>query len=249
MGLAFVQYNKARKFNVPPITKDLAEDFGIQIGDGYIKGQNSRYTILVSGHITEDKHYLVNYVKPLKEKLYNVSVKVYRAPLAGTLVLKIDNKELFKFYIEKGLKESPKINIKIPNFITENKKLQIACLRGLMDTDGSLCFNKGDHKTYSNPVLHFSTKSKVLARQVCKILDNFEFSYYVQFDRRFFDKRTKKYYVENDIYVQGKKSIENWVKIVGSHNISQFSRYLVYKKLGFCPPHTTLAERLKILKW
>ena len=227
---------------------DLAEDFGIQIGDGYIKRQTNGYTIVVSGHRSEDEHYLVSFVKPLKEKLYNVKVKVYEAQAAGTLILKIDNKNLYKFYIASGLKESPKINIEIPKFIIKSKKLQIACLRGLMDTDGSLSFIKGDRKQHSYPTIHFATKSRPLAKQVCRILDNLKFTYFVQFDAKHYHSKANRYYIETDIYIYGKENLDRWMKIVGFHNIVQITRYLVYKKLGYCPPKTTLVQRLKILK-
>jgi len=253
MNLGFEQFERARKIRIPPICEELAEDIGIQIGDGSLgywgNGKGGRSFIAnVYGNITEDEIYLMTCVKTLKEKLFGVHVSYRRDRTAGTFVLTIYSKNLICFYKNLGFPIGPKINIKIPDFIFINKKLQIACLRGLMDTDGSLAFRKGDYSNYSFPIVKFSSKSKNLCVQVCRILDNLKLSYTVQFNIKQYDKRTKRIYIKNEICIQGKKNLEKWMKIVGFHNIAQITKYLVYKKLGYCLPRTTLQKRLDILK-
>ena len=252
MKLNFKQFEKARKIKIPSICEDLSEDIGIQIGDGsiwYRKNNKDKgsYRIGVYGDMSEDKHYLLNFVKPLKERLYRIKVYTYKNNTAGTSSLIIYSKNLVYFYKFLGLPIGPKVNIKIPKFIFSDKKLEIACLRGLMDTDGSLAFCKGRHRKYSNPVIHFTTKSKPLARQASEILENLEFTCSIDFDSKQFDKRTNKTYIKNNIYISGKKNLEKWMSIIGFSNVARTSRYLVYKKIGYCPPNTTLQERLEIL--
>lgn len=252
MKLNFIQFDNARKIRIPSVDEELAEDIGIQLEDGSVgywkngKGKGS-YKIQVYGDITEDKHYLLNFVKPLKERLYRIKVFTNENNVAGTLFITIYSKNLVYFYKYLGFPIGPKYNIKIPKFVFLNKRLEIACLRGLMDADGSLAFCKGDHRKYSNPVIHFTTKSKPLARQACKILEDLEFTYSIDFDNRQHDKRTNKTYVKNNIYISGKRSLEKWMNVIGFNNIARISRYFVYKKLGFCPPHTNLKQRLNIL--
>jgi intein/homing endonuclease len=249
----FEQFERAKNIKIPSICEELAEDIGIQIGDGSIgywknsKGGKS-HIVETYGNLTEDEIYLIKFVKPLKEKLYGVHVSHHKNKSAGTIINRTYSKNLVFFYKNLGLPIGKKIDIKIPRFILENKELQIACLRGLMDTDGSLSFSKGSHKCYSNPTIHFTTKSKSLTEQVCKILTKMGFSYTAEFDSKQHDYRTNKIYIKNNIYISGKKNLEKWMKIVGFNNIVQMSRYHVYKKLGYCLPKTTLQQRLEILE-
>ena len=50
------------------------------------------------------------------------------------------------------------------------------------------------------------------------------------------------------IWIAGNKMLEKWMEDVGIKNTSKFSRYLVWKKYGFCPPNTTFEQRRNILK-
>ena len=55
---------------------------------------------------------------------------------------------------------------------------------------------------------------------------------------------------EKDCYlisVRGIERIENWMNKIGFNNPAQFSRYLVWKKFGFCPPKSTIEQRQLIL--
>ena len=253
MRLNFVQFDNAKKIKIPSLCEDLAEDIGIQIGDGSVEyRKNNRgkgsYKVGVYGDINEDRHYLLNFVKSLKERLYGIRVYVYKSVPAGTIFLTIYSKNLVYFYKHLEFPVGPKLGVKIPPFIFSDKRLEIACLRGLMDTDGSLAFCKGSYRNYSNPVIHFTTKSKLLAIQTVKILDDLGFSSSKDFDSKQYDRRTNKTYIKNNIYVSGKKNLENWMSLIGFNNIARTTRYLVYKKLGFCPPKTTLKQRLKLLK-
>jgi hypothetical protein len=251
--LKFNQLKRAKKIKIPTVSEELAEDIGIQIGDGSIgywknsKGGRS-FIIEVCGNMIEEEKYLITQVKQLKKRLYGVHVSCHKNNSAGTITIRVYSKNLVFFYKNLGFPIGQKDNISIPKFVFSDKKFQISCLRGLIDTDGSLSFNKGSHKNHSNPVIHFTTKSKPLAKQVCKILDNLKFNYTINFDSKQYDKRTNKTYIKNNIYISGKKNLEKWMKTVGFHNIAQFSKYLVYKKIGYCPPHTNLQQRFKILE-
>lgn len=253
MNFNFEQFERAKNIKIPSVCEELAEDIGIQIGDGSNgiwkrgKGENN-YIVEVYGNLIEDEIYLTKFVKPLKESLYGVHVSKHKNKSAGTIIDRIYSKNLVFFYKSLGLPIGKKVDLKIPRFILENRELQIACLRGLMDTDGTLSFRKGDYKNYSFPIVKFSSNSRKLSLQVCKILDNLEIPFSAQFNIQQYDKRTKKIYVKSEVCIQGKKNLEKWMRIVGFNNITQHSKYLVYKKLGYCQSHTTLNQRLNILK-
>jgi len=53
----------------------------------------------------------------------------------------------------------------------------------------------------------------------------------------------RKYYIS----ISGVDGLEKWMNLIGIKNPVKLSRYLVWKKFGFCPPHTTLQQRKDIL--
>ena len=48
--------------------------------------------------------------------------------------------------------------------------------------------------------------------------------------------------------LSGVKRLNEWMNLIGIKNPVKLTRYFVWKKFGFCPPHTTLKEREDILK-
>ena len=47
--------------------------------------------------------------------------------------------------------------------------------------------------------------------------------------------------------MKGIKNLEKWMNEIGFSNFGKFSRYLIWKKFGFCPTNISLSERVKIL--
>jgi len=127
----------------------LAEFYGIMLGDGNsykTSFYNSRtdkrgvYVIRVVGHSKLDIDYLIDYVKPLIEKLFEVNVKVRKHNVRNFITLDAYGKQLVDFLELKGFSSGNKIKnkLKIPKWIKENKNYLKVCLRGLYDTDGSV---------------------------------------------------------------------------------------------------------------
>lgn len=57
------------------------------------------------------------------------------------------------------------------------------------------------------------------------------------------------FYRSNKFKVQlnGVSKLENWVEKIGFSNPSRSSRYHVWKVQNYCPPSTTLHDRLEML--
>ena len=49
------------------------------------------------------------------------------------------------------------------------------------------------------------------------------------------------------IEMKGKKALEKWASTIKFNNPVQQTRYEIFKKHGFVPPKTTLAQRKQIL--
>jgi len=129
----------------------LAELIGIILGDGHIEERikdNARcYAVKIAGHIERDYNYLSSYVSNLIESIYHEKPSIYKDANYGVMWTVIHGKEIVKDLLNKGLKSGNKKrnNQGIPKWIKENKAYLKVCLRGLIDTDGSVhCISKNN---------------------------------------------------------------------------------------------------------
>jgi hypothetical protein len=225
-------------------TNELAEIVGIHIGDGHVSKFSSNYQVQISSNLHEDKYYMDNVVAALWKRTFNV-VPSKRV---------IDNEYRFIWYSRAiysfltgslGLPSGNKQSIKIPDFIVENNSFLRSALRGIFDTDFSLSF-KNKWKQHRYPVMMMRSSSKKLIPQLKMALEELGLKpsmqkNVVKHDKRFGDR------TYNEIYLNGKKNIRLWWKEIGSKNPRMITRYKVWDKFGFCPPNTTLEQRLAML--
>lgn len=132
-----------QKTRHPSESKELAELIGIILGDGNIhihKKSNNSYMLRIVGDSEKDKEYLLNYVKPLCENLFQLKCKIHKHNKFKELFLIVNSKQVVEFLISKGLVSGNKIanKVRVPKWIKNNDEYYAACIRGLMDTDGSI---------------------------------------------------------------------------------------------------------------
>jgi len=121
---------------------ELAELIGIILGDGSIWTRSGGYYYLViCGDSEKDKDYLLNYVKPLFENLFNKKMYSRTHKTNKELFITIGNKDVVHTLNHFGLPSGNKKinNVKIPSWIFKSEEYLKACIRGLIDTDGSVC--------------------------------------------------------------------------------------------------------------
>jgi len=202
--------------NVPiPIKKadyseTLAEFVGIVIGDGGI----TKNQITITLHYKDDKEY-GKFVTKLIKNLFDVHVgECHRQ---NTINYNVSRVELVKFSTEKlGLKRGNKIKqqVDIPKWIKRNEQYAIACVRGLVDTDGCI-FNhkyKVKGKWYSYKKLAFASRSKPLRESVFNILKN--------------NGLNPRLTQDKDVRLDSIKDMKRYFKIFNSHNPKHLKRYL-----------------------
>ncbi len=129
----------------PPKNADLAELIGVILGDGnlgyYKKGKKiGTYALKIGGHILEDRKYLEIYVASLIRKLFNTKPRFFIQRNGPEFFVVIYSKKIIGFLEAMGLKTGNKKvnNVGIPKWIMSNKQFTVRCLRGLIDTDGSI---------------------------------------------------------------------------------------------------------------
>ena len=153
----------------PKPSSNLAELFGILIGDGGL----TKYQMTITLNGDTDKRYSI-FVISLLKNLFEIDPKVYTVKNSKAINIVISRSNLVDFLVERGLKRGHKINqnVIIPDWILKSKDYKIPCLRGMVDTDGSVVHEthqiKG--KEYVYPRLNFTSASPLLVQQTIKIL-------------------------------------------------------------------------------
>lgn len=195
----------------PGFSTKLAEFVGIVLGDGGI----SRRQIAITLHREDDKEY-IQYVKNMILKLFEVSPSIVpvRHFVADNIV--ISRTELVDYCVNTlGLKIGNKVRqqIRVPKWVVNNDEYLCACVRGLIDTDGSVfthryCVN---NREYSYKKLSFSNRSKPLldAVYVCLLKLNLK-------PRRAGD---------HEIRLDRVGDVRTYFEKVGSHNRKHLNRY------------------------
>lgn len=128
---------KTKDITYPELNENLAEFIGAYLGDGTL----TKYFIRISGDYRYDLPYF-NYLSKLIFKLFGIKpIIIKEKRLVNTAHLLIFSKKICSFLKDDyGIKYGHKIRNKtcVPKDILKDKELSIACLRGLVDTDGSV---------------------------------------------------------------------------------------------------------------
>lgn len=199
----------------PPYSADLAEFVGIILGDGCITQRQVTITL----HDELEKDYGKFFVS-LAKKLFNVRVGTYHKNSAAAVNYIISRSELVRFCIEKlGLKRGNKVKQKvdIPDWIKRNSNYSIACLRGLVDTDGCVFVHryKVNGKWYIYKKLAFASYSAPLLCSAATILKK------AGLHPRF----ARKGKIIREIRIDSKNDMKKYFRIIGSHHSGHLKKY------------------------
>jgi len=197
----------------PRKSKALAEFVGIVLGDGGI----SKSQISISFNSKDEKEY-AKFVKSLIRRLFDVYVGTCFDKEYLSFDLLISRIKLIHFCIEKlDLKRGNKVKqqVDIPEWIKQNKSYLIACVRGLMDTDGCAFTHRYrvNGKLYSYKKLAFKNSSYPLIRSVYDFLKNILLLH----------PRISKDFKE--VRIESKRDVEKYFQLIGFHNPKNLKRY------------------------
>lgn len=200
--------NKPIKVICPKYSTKLAELMGIIIGDGSI----TDYQITITLNNKDDKKYASFVIKLIEDLLKLKPSSNFRESVINIV---ISRKKLVEYFQAIGLKKGNKIRqmVDIPEWIKNSPDYSLACIRGLVDTDG--CFYKHkyrvNNKWYSYDKINFTSRSLKLIQSVKKIMMRIGLNPMV--DRR------------GDIRLNSMKDIKRYLKIVGSHNPKHIKKF------------------------
>ena len=237
------------------ITTGLAEVAGIHAGDGYLRYLGKRKELDISGGFDE-KDYYDNHVIPLFNKEFGLTLKGKFFHSRRTYGFVIRDRLILNKFKELGFPSGSKtLSVTVPDVIASSHDLKIISrfVRGVFDTDGCLNFtNRRYSGNYSDfkkryhyyPRIMLRSVSIELIRGLRKLLDRIGLTYYI---KHYKNKNNPSWNTSYELYLVGVGNLCRWMNIVGIKNPTKYSRYLIWKKFGFCPPRTTYHQRINIL--
>ena len=197
---------RTKKIKIPKMSEGLAEFIGIHLGDGTM----TKHFIRISGDWRYDIPYF-KYISDLIFSLFGIRPQIFKDPRPiNTGLLLIRSKAVCSFLNKNyGIPFGNKIlnGAQVPEEIMGNKKLSLACLRGLVDTDGSVTRRGSGGKQFC---IDFRAHNKILLSQVKQITEK---------DRLF------THFYNRSSGTNCWPSILKYFKMVGSSNLRHIVRF------------------------
>ena len=233
-------------------TRKEFELFGIIVGDGCIS-INERYEELaILGDIIEEKEYYESHVIPLFNKtislpLLNKEIHGKAYSSTGVFGFMVFNSKVAQHFLKFGFKSGPKPDIVLPEIIIKAKpENQKSFLKGLFDTDGSIYFEKNysmRHSKHTKPKIKLGTSSEKMKNQVKDMCSNLGIRTMDKMPYKGKRDKNTKY----ELIIYRKSDVTRWIKEIGFSNPKHLTKIEIWRKLGYCPPKTTIAQRKALL--
>jgi len=201
-------------FEKPVFSEELAEFVGIMLGDGGI----SEHQMTVTLNSVTDKEY-VKFVEMLVKELFDVPVTLYAHKQALAVRIVISRTALIDYLVTVvGLEKGSKVRqqVDIPQWVKENRAYSLACVRGLIDTDGCTIIHRylSKGKKYCYKKVGFTSRSYPLIQSVSNILLSLGIKHRIM---------QKKW----DIRIEARKDVEEYFRVIGTSNPKHWKRYKV----------------------
>ena len=201
-----------RKQILRPIqNEELAEFVGIMMGDGGM----SKYQATITLHHLDDSQYS-EFVVTLIQRLFGYTPSIYHKPKKSVLDIVMSRIEIVDFLNTLGLPIGNKISqcLDVPDWIRQNSTFAIACIRGLIDTDGSIFTHtyKSKGKNYSYKKLSFTSASESLVHTVYFLLSGLGFHPRISRNGK-------------DVRLESISDVKRYFEIIGSDNPKHLNRF------------------------
>lgn len=200
----------------PDIQKsnDLAEALGIILGDGGI----TTYQVKVTLDRTTDREYSV-FVQDLFGKVFGEKPSFSERYDDNSLHLTLSGIGLVESLSNFGVNKGNKIIMQVdfPEWIWEKLDYQIACVRGLFDTDGCI-------------YLHYHWTKGIKYRSLGFCFTSWSVPLLNSFYRVLQKVKIKSYLKSGRIYIYDFLEIEKYFKIFGSSNPKHTKKFIYHKE-------------------
>ena len=194
-----------KQVTLPKYSENLAEFFGIMMGDG---GINNLWQANITLNSIKDALY-AKYVAKLCNNLFHIVPAIRKRKTKNALVLSLASTSIVDFLVTNGLVRGNKLKngLRIPDWILKNSLYKKSCIRGLIDTDGCMFVHvhKVKGKIYRNIGLCFTNYSSEFIFQVADIFAEFRIMPHI----------TKR---GLDIYLYQEDAVLKYLEVFGTSN-------------------------------
>ena len=207
---------KLKEVNLPDKKEtDFAEFYGILLGDGCIMSDLKGFSITGDKYL--DYNYYIYYLNNLIKRLFKAQPKIYLDKKKRVIRCIFYSKKVIQYLVNAGFPVGIKYNknLEIPSYIFKNKKSLATCIRGIMDTDGSLSAHPN-----VKIMIHLSITIDSLRKSVHKGLIS------LGIKGGIFNK---------GIMIYGIEKIDKFHKTIGFSNFKNKYKYGQFKKTGKVP--------------
>jgi intein/homing endonuclease len=232
------------------ITEELSEILGMFAADGNLQDGH----ISIWGNIHEDKMYYNEIVCPLFSKAFNISIKAHEKKSNSVYGFYICNKKVINNFKEFGFTKRKSESVRVPKevLLSNDNKIISAFIRGFADCDGCLNFMKRYEKGYSKFKRAYHTYPRIFIKIISRDMIE-DLSYLLKrlnINHKKYTYKSKQQNAKDSwiITIRGNVEINNWMDKIGFNNYSKNTKYLIWKKYGFCPIPSSLFQREQILK-
>ncbi|MFH1056898.1 MAG: LAGLIDADG family homing endonuclease [Candidatus Micrarchaeota archaeon] len=207
--------------------EEYAEFIGIYVGDGSVDARKRKhsYEFKIVGNPKDEIEYY-SFVSLLASKITGRSITPKALDCGRSIGIRFCSKILFESLNEISGTQTPQsLKRQIPKEILRNKRLAMAFLRGLFDTDGGFTIKRKHKKEAYYPVVNFSQANGRIVIQVARLLKELGINASTCLNRGYVDTRTGKTYTRSRIDIYGVHNTAAWFKTIGSHNPKILSKY------------------------
>ena len=210
-------FNVRKPITRPKPSELLAEFVGIMLGDG---GVRNRWQFTVSFNGREDRAH-AKWIYNLIKHLFSITPTYLIRKELGAADLLVTSTAVVELFHQYGIPNGHKLRhgLSIPQWIMENSRYRKACLRGLMDTDGSVYVHRYrvNGAEYRYPKLCFSSASPQLLSDVRGILTTL--GYTARISRNGLC-----------VYLEQQRDVDRYFSEIGTHNPRYRQRYELAKR-------------------
>lgn len=212
----------------------IAELIGMHIGDGTLYQTNRGIVWELRGALNEKEYYDINVIKLINSIFHREFCAKFRSGgKNGCYGIQISKKDVTSFFLEHGFKPGTKTHtVQIPKYIKQSsKKIKLAFIRGLFDTDGCLRFDKNRSKRNYYPKIEFGFASIMLIDDLSQLLSDLNFRNY-----RWKCKNSTK------LCVAGKAMLHKWIREVKPKNPKHLNKYENFQRIGYVVHYAGVAQ-------
>lgn len=230
------------------VSEELSEVLGMFAADGCLQKQY----ICIWGNINEDKNYYNKIVCPLFSRIFKKNITAHEKKSNSVYGFYLCDKKIVEFFRKIGFSNKKTYNVRVPKIIlnSNNSKIYAAFIRGFVDCDGCLVFQRriGKYKLFKRkfhtyPKIEIKIISKQMIEDLSCMLNKLGIKHTKHITK---SKKVNEKQVYSMV-VRGPSRIQSWIDKIGFNNPVQYSKYLIWKKFGFCPIRTSLKQRELIL--